>query len=245
MTETEENQLLVDAETRRREKAARTTPSEPEMPRDTLEAAMDRLQALTTAGSVLMRPPGEQIVAASRAKELRTAASIPERHDKAITPTDSLWQRTHDKIALKLKSGFLIALTGIQGTGKTQMGASLIYSAADRLMSCKYACAMDFFIELKATFQDDAESRESAVINRYLKPKFLVLDEMDERSGSDWENRLLFHMLNKRYNAMVDTLLISRSNRSDFLASIGASVQSRMQETGAIITCDWPSWRGR
>lgn len=242
MTETEESQLLVDAEMRRRNKAARIqVVSATTQPADTLNAALGRLQALSTKPICKEGTDDKP----ERIKKLRDDAGIPKRHALEIPHEQSPWQVKRSETVQKIGSGFLIAIVGLQGTGKTQMGAALIHDATARLLSCKFASAMRFFIDLKSTFDDGAESRESAILARYTKPKLLVLDEMDERSESAWENRLLFHMLNERYNAMLDTFLISRRTQQEFLSSVGLSIQSRLQETGGVIVCNWPSWRER
>jgi len=102
---------------------------------------------------------------------------------------------------------------------------------------------MDFFIDLKATFDDESKTSESAALRAYIKPALLVLAEMDERSESPWENRMLFHMLNKRYNGLKDTLLISRRTKEELLSSVGESIQSRLKETGGVVECNWESFR--
>ena len=50
-------------------------------------------------------------------------------------------------------------------------------------------------------------------------------------------------MIYKRYGAMKDTILISNQTPDVFQKAIGSSILSRLQETGAIIQCDWPSFR--
>ena len=62
--------------------------------------------------------------------------------------------------------------------------------------------------------------------------------------GADWEDRLLFELLDRRYGDMTDTLLIANSDRQTFLASVGPSLASRIQETGGTVTADWASLRG-
>jgi len=242
MTETEENKLMVEAEIRRREKAAKILSPAVSVPADALAASLSRLQTL--ASKPIARTTSDD--SAEKAAKIIADAGIPKRHKQEfVTPEGHPWLSTRAHIANRLGSGFMLALVGIQGTGKTQMGAAIIQDAAAKSRASKFASAMGFFIDLKSTFRDDAESREGAIIARYAKPKLLVLDEMDERSQSDWENRLLFHMLNERYNAMLDTLLISRRSKAEFLQSVGVSIQSRLQETGGVIECAWPSFRGK
>lgn len=240
MTETEENQLLVDAEMRRRAKAEAWQKENPPAKKagDCLEDALGRLTELHK------RRPSESVAPVRNdSQPLIDAAGIPLRHRSVPPESDSEWQRKLGETAERLGSGFLIAITGVQGTGKTQFGAALIVTACRSGERARYACAMDFFIALKESFDDGAKASERQVLAAFIKPKLLVLDEMDERSESAWENRLLFHMLNQRYNSMLDTLIISRRPREEFIASLGASIQSRIQETGGIITFNWPSFR--
>lgn len=240
-SETEENQLLVDAEMRRRVKAEAWQKENPpaKSTKDSLESALGRLTELHKH-----RPPESTQTPAERdVQPLIDAAGIPLRHQKIPLHSDSLWQLKLEETSLRLCSGFLIAITGTQGTGKTQFGAAMIVEACRLGRRSKYACAMDFFIALKGSFDDGSKATEASVLNTFIKPKLLVLDEMDERSESAWENRLLFHMLNQRYNAMLDTLLLSRRTKTEFIASLGASIQSRIQETGGAIHFDWPSYR--
>lgn len=206
-----------------------------------LEAALKRLEGL----SAIPITKGASTVDADRVKTIITEAQIPKRHNRDIEATGSKWDEKFSTLKGRLGSGFLHALAGTQGTGKTQMGACLIRAAALKLWSCRFSTAMDFFIELKGTFDDDSKITEAQAIARFTKPKLLVLDEMDERSESAWENRLIFYMVNKRYNEEKDTLLISRRDKDVFLSSLGESIQSRMQETGSVMVCDWQSFRDK
>lgn len=242
MTETEENKLLMDAEMRRRVKADEWAKSHPPAKKvgDSLEGALERFRKLHENRPTSTEPPTTNEF---NSKPLIEAAGIPLRHQQLPGHSDSLWQLKLEETSLRLGSGFLIAITGTQGTGKTQFGAALIVNSCQLGRRAKYACAMDFFIALKGSFDDGSKVTEASVLNTFTKPKLLVLDEMDERSESAWENRLLFHMLNQRYNAMLDTLLVSRRSKLEFVASLGASIQSRIQETGGTISFNWPSFR--
>lgn len=233
-----EQQVLEDAQRRLEEKRASTrieiTPL-----KETVEARLARLGEKMRANPL---KPSESLPD-TVVQDLREKAGIPPRHRIEIPDGATGWHEKRAALVSKLGNGFLVALTGVQGTGKTQCGSALIYAATAKRMSCKYAVAMDFFIALKSTFDDGARQSEAQAIASFVKPKLLVLDEMDERSESAWENRLLFHMINARYNNLVDTLLISRKPEAEFLQSLGDSVTSRIQETGGSIICDWKSFR--
>ncbi len=241
MTETEENELLVDAEMRRREKAALHAAANPPAVKagDTLENALARLQRLKNT------PPRDASnpILDDKVEELMGLAEIPKRHLNCKVLEEPAWTSARNKIVTLLGSGFICALCGEQGRGKTQMGVEVIRANAAKKHGSRFASAMDFFIALKRSYDPDEVSSENGVISKFAKPRLLVLDEMDERAETEWENRLLFHLINKRYNEMRDTILISRRTPEQFLTSIGKSIVSRIQETGGVINADWPSFR--
>lgn len=168
---------------------------------------------------------------------------IPLRHSRLEKFSGVEWNARLDQLTGKIGTGFILALIGSRGTGKTQMAAELIHRSISKLRRGEYCLAMDFFLKVKATFGRDTEEEEGDVINRYCRPKLLVIDEIQERAESQWEDRLMTHLINKRYNAMKDTLLISNLTKTEFVESVGSSVASRLVETGGICTCNWESFR--
>jgi DNA replication protein DnaC len=66
---------------------------------------------------------------------------------------------------------------------------------------------------------------------------------MQERGETPWEDRLLTHLIDRRYASEKDTLLITNQSKESFIQSIGPSAASRIVEVGGIVTCDWPSYR--
>ena len=99
------------------------------------------------------------------------------------------------------------------------------------------------FLQIKATFKNDSRETEQDLMNRLCKPSLLVVDEIGKRSDSDWENRMFFELVDRRYRSMKDTLLIANLAKEQFLQTIGDSLASRMQETGGIVECNWQSYR--
>lgn len=152
------------------------------------------------------------------------------------------WAAAENAIISKLETGCLLALVGTRGCGKTQLAVEAIRFCATHSRRARYCTATEFFVEIKSTYGDDART-EKDVIAEFSRPSLLVIDEIGQRSESEWENRLLFELLNRRYNALKDTILISNQTPADFAASMGPSLISRMQETGGLIECTWPSYR--
>jgi len=179
-----------------------------------------------------------------RIKTLLAEAHAPLRQlNQTQLDRQGEWAAAEAKINGNLGSGFLVALIGTRGSGKTQLAVETMRVNADQGKRSRYGTATEFFIEIKSTYDRQTSRTEKEVLEEFSKPSLLVLDEIGRRSESEWENRLLFELLNRRYNALKDTLLISNQSPEEFANSIGSSLISRMIETGGLINCTWPSYR--
>jgi len=188
----------------------------------------------------------EAEVAAKKAREKAAQymanANIPERHKDLREFSGEGWLKIQNRLHQRLGSGFIVALVGKRGTGKTQLAVATAKAAADAGKRPFYCTAMGFYIDIKETFRDKSGT-EKAVIDRYAQPSLLIIDEVQERGETPWEDRLLTHLIDRRYGAQKDTLLISNQTRENFLLSVGESIASRIIETGGVAVCDWPSYR--
>lgn len=153
-----------------------------------------------------------------------------------------------------LVPGAIVCLVGTRGTGKTQMACLLARNWLNREVAraggvdvdakcVGYSHIMDVFMAIKATYGDRSAPSEQDVLSRWIDPQFLVIDEVQERGETEWENRTFTYLLDKRYSMARSTLLLANVKPSDLAARLGASIVSRMQETGGIIECNWPSYR--
>ena len=178
--------------------------------------------------------------------ELLTEARIPQRHRERFKAPqgDGPWYRAGRDIYERLGKGGLFAVIGPSGVGKTQIAANLIFSVIkNHRWPCRYVTAMDFFLLIKASYHKDSSDTEEMVLADFTKPVLLVVDEYEKRSETQWEDRLLDHLINKRYGQMKETILISNSNQQSLENSLGPANVSRMNETGMLVSCKWPSFR--
>lgn len=136
----------------------------------------------------------------------------------------------------------IYALVGIRGNGKTQMAACLVRQYCEQRKPARYIVAACLFREIRACFRQNGPD-EREMIESFVKPDFLVIDELHERKGSDHENAALTNIIDLRYGAMKATMLISNETRQEFAEGIGPSIISRMRECGEAIECNWPSFR--
>lgn len=173
-------------------------------------------------------------------------AGVPRRHRECVVDNQASpreWVRARDRLISKLGGGFLIALVGDRGPGKTQLAQqAVVMTTKGHGRSALYVRAVTIFLELRATFGQDGQS-ELDVISRYREPSLLVIDEMQDRGESAWEDRMLRHLIDLRYGDMRDTILIANLKPGAMQESLGASICDRLRETGGIIECTWRSFR--
>lgn len=176
--------------------------------------------------------------------EYLAKSGIPLRH-RNVPQTElrgAPWLKLRSAIEGRLGDGLILALVGRRGTGKTQLAVEVAKTAAMAGKRPLYSTAMEFFLLVKECFREAGGSGRR-VIENYSIPDLLILDEVQERGETAWEDRLLTHLVDRRYQSMRDTILISNQTREAFLAAIGDSVSSRLVEDGGVAVCDWNSYR--
>lgn len=72
----------------------------------------------------------------------------------------------------------------------------------------------------------------------------LIVDEINEASEqSRFRDKILTDIVDRRYAQKLDTILITNQTPDEFEQTINASILSRSREHGAIIPCEWESFR--
>jgi DNA replication protein DnaC len=226
------------------------TEEETETPADILARSLTHLQRQIDSMTPEIRAERKRQADEFTARQQRSAiqqllneSKAPERQrQNRNLDRNGPWGLIEKKILSKLGEGFFIGLIGTRGGGKTQLAVEAIRQCSRNLKRSRFCTATEFFIEIKSSY-NAGDNSEKIVLDRFTKPQLLVIDEIGQRSESEWENRLLFELLNRRYNAVKDTRLISNQTVENFCQSLGPSLVSRMQETGGLIECNWPSYR--
>jgi DNA replication protein DnaC len=157
--------------------------------------------------------------------------------------------------------GAIVALVGPRGTGKTSIAAQL---AAERLwqdwaLACDasvrgnpcrvtlYRKLGELVARLKAYYGDFGTTqmeRMTAMLDNLCSVECLIIDEVHEvPDDSKHKERLLTDIIDRRYAAKRDTLLISNQKKDEFCATLNASALSRLNEHGGIVRCEWASFR--
>lgn len=175
------------------------------------------------------------------------AANVPVRHESHIRDDAGAphpWRKTRDYVDGRAGSGFLIGLLGNRGTGKTQIAVQAIVHACAVGRPALYVKAMDVFFWVRQARLPNATRSDLDLLSDFMCPRLLVIDELGERGETEFEDRTLTYIIDKRYDAMHDTLLIANMTEKAFRESMGPSISDRLRECGGVIECKWPSFRG-
>jgi DNA replication protein DnaC len=181
-------------------------------------------------------------------------SGVPERYADATLAAEPpaaitdpaevrAWTWTRDRLRGLATTWGMLGLVGTRGPGKTWLAAGLVNDCVRGRRSARYAKALRFFLDLKSTYREGSTATENAIIDDYVRPDVLVLDEVNERGETDWENRLLTYVIDLRYDAMKATVLISNDTPATFIKSVGESIADRIRERGRIVECTWRSLR--
>jgi len=117
--------------------------------------------------------------------------------------------RVIQAIERELTDGMILVLIGNRGTGKTQAATWLIRKSVEAEIKSLYITALSLFLEIRETYnrpgpkpesligQTVDKVTESQVVQKYVNVPFLVIDEIQDRSESDFEDRILTHIIDQ------------------------------------------------
>ena len=147
-----------------------------------------------------------------------------------------------------LNGGGMVGLIGDRGRGKTLMATWIAQRRRERREEPGiYLRCADLFAVLRGSWGKDhprgSKNTEEALMELFMNCELLVLDEVQERTCSDWENKILTRLLDHRYSNLLPTLVIGNLTAEELAANLGPSVTDRLKETGGIMECTWGSFR--
>jgi DNA replication protein DnaC len=100
-------------------------------------------------------------------------------------------------------------------------------------------------LDLRDASRNDSKTSEKQVLKKLEDVGLLVIDEFQERGESQWENRIVKNLIDKRYSDGRPTIIIANMTRGDMGAALGDSVKDRVRECGCVIEFNWTSYRAQ
>lgn len=145
-----------------------------------------------------------------------------------------------------LNTGRCALFVGKFGTGKTHLAAGIALAIMQKGHSALFLTVMRAIRRVKDTWHRNSSETESEAVAALVFPDLLILDEVGVQFGSDTEKRILFDVLNERYEKRRPTLLLSNLTEEGVTAFLGERITDRLKEDGGLlIPFGWESWRGQ
>jgi DNA replication protein DnaC len=142
------------------------------------------------------------------------------------------------------RSGTVIIFSGVPGTGKSHL-AIAIAQAVMAGHTALYTSAIDAVRMIRNTWRRDSERTETQVLDMLAGVDLLVLDEVGVQYGTEAEQVNLFDIIDKRYRALMPTILLTNQGKAGLKSFLGDRSFDRLREGGEWVVFDWESYRGR
>ncbi len=145
------------------------------------------------------------------------------------------------------RDGRSMILSGNVGTGKTHL-ASAMAQAVIRQYGAKalIVTIAEIVRVAKGTMAKGATYTERDVIDELAGADLLIIDEIGAQRGSDYEVGLLHEIIDRRYQLVVPTVVVSNLLVDDLKAYIGERALDRLRQGGGkAVGFTWESARGR
>lgn len=146
-----------------------------------------------------------------------------------------------------IKGGENLILLGSVGTGKTHMANAILIDVRKRKRIVgRYQDFLSLIKMIKRSFgsKSNGDLNESELMRQVLDSPLLILDELGHKtSDSDWENTVLFEIINHRYNENKSTIVVSNKNQDGLRKVLGERAFSRISEHGETVYFNWQDYR--
>lgn len=136
---------------------------------------------------------------------------------------------------------------GKPGTGKTHLATAIgLHVMRNLHRPVLFMTVMRAIRRVKDSWSRESQETETQAIESLTYPDLLILDEVGVQFGSDTEKRILFDVLNERYEQRKPSILISNLGLDEVRAYVGERIFDRLREDGGeAIVFDWDSYRGK
>lgn len=171
---------------------------------------------------------------------LMKRAGLPARHVRTTDLHNEDWFRAFWRTQDTANEGDSVLMLGKPGTGKTQMAVCVAMNFCRGLRPVRYYKAADLYGQTREALN---AWNEQDAIKRVASPDLLIIDEAGQSRISEYEQRTLFRVFDKRYDARQATIIISNQTRRELARSIHPALSDRFAESSTVIEPTWPSFR--
>lgn len=142
------------------------------------------------------------------------------------------------------RAGRSLLLTGNVGCGKTHLGSSIVRAVVSDGASALIIPAGDIVSIARASMVPGSGYTDRDVVMHLGGLDLLVIDEVGCQKGSEYELGLLHSIIDRRYQAVLPTVLISNLGPDQLKAYIGERALDRLRQNGGrVVGFTWSSMR--
>ena len=190
---------------------------------------------------------------------MNTLRGFPKRYDDAPPAMGEGWLANYAKALATTDSGGITILYGGYGTGKTRMAWEVArahkskrpnistgeqgWTTTYKKRPMVYTTAVNLFSTIKSTYVSGTKKSEKEVVSDFTEAALLVIDEVQERGETQYEDRQLTAIIDARYAADMPTILISNYSWEKLASTLSPAVIDRIEENGAKLAFTWESFR--
>ena len=139
--------------------------------------------------------------------------------------------------------GDSLILVGNYGTGKNTLAAAICSKIINDGHSAMHTTAIKLVRKIKDAWECKGTTEQS-VIDSFISPSLLVIDEVGVQFGSPTEKLFLTEVINDRYEAMRPTIMISNHPMLELEALLGGNLIDRFRGGNSrVLVFDWESYR--
>lgn len=144
------------------------------------------------------------------------------------------------------KAGRGVLLLGNVGTGKTHLAAAIANHVIHNTKSTAlYSTVSQIIRHVKGSFDRDSDYNEEGAYEAFGRPGLLIIDEIGVQNATEFELTVMFEVINRRYEDMKPTIVISNRSIEDLPRYLGDRVIDRLRENGGkLVKFEWKSERG-
>ena len=130
-------------------------------------------------------------------------------------------------------------ILGQSGSGKTHLACMILKRITSE--NCMYTNIINILDKVKSSYAKNRsylEERTESIMGRYSRIDYLVIDNIERFNNTADNRKLLFSLINNRYENRKSTIVVAGLNSNQLLKLVGYGVETRMKANAEIIDLD-------
>jgi len=164
-------------------------------------------------------------------KEIRSNQALHDARNNAIRYITAFSQYEKEGIGLYIWSK-------VKGSGKSRLASTISNELTEQGIRNRFASASSMLSEIQQSWNDKSLS-EKRIIDSYIKPRLLIVDDIGAKSGQNWMDEKFFQIIDARYQQGKPTIFTS--NYSPENLPFDARIQDRICDIERFVQIKMPN----